>query len=665
MCLTGRKMMGVLVSEKLHTCVARLITFTMLCAAPGLGLSQMITTDDLIPAAEQGFGDRSNSYPWSVQWFKGKLYVGTGRDFYCVQQATIARWIPSLSFLYPPADPVFACTPNPQDLPLQAEIWAWTPDTDTWERVYQSPADVPKPGNPSELMARDTAYRTMAVFTEADGTEALYVGAVSSESFNPGVPPARILRTTDGLAFEAVPQDPGTLLGDLIINGFPGNGFRSMTVHDGRLYTVASEGFLGFGRLLDAANPAGGNDAWRFAMAEGFDMFDMASYNGSLYLGLANEDFFSVVKLDTSGDPPYSFTTVIPEGGYNPNQKSQSVVSMYVSGGMLYVGTDRPAEMYRVHPDDSWELIVGAPRFTPVGMKRPLSGMNTGFDNNFNLHVWRMQEAFGVLHVSTFDQTTKWLAGAPTLAPVAGFDLYGTTDGWNYTQITRSAMGDPRDQGVRNFSLTPYGLFIGASNIHDGLNLWRATPDPARLTPPQQFEADQLSGYVTLSWEGVPSAAVYHIYRSRLNTEAAEYEQIATTGDTVFVDLGFVNPQQPHHYYVVAETASSELSGPSNIANVPDLGPHVTLFSLRTALRDWGADPTLRASLDALIPLIFFFSDYETAVDQLLVMRAAVAGNPNLLNPSWRANDVVIMISRLARTVGLVHQSYLPFYKLF
>ncbi len=657
--------MGVLVSEMVNRCVARLIALVLLCTAPGFAVSQMITTDDLVPAAEQGFGDRSNSYPWSVKWFKGKLYVGTGRDFYCVQQATIVRWLPQFSFLYPPANPDFHCTPNPQDLPLQAEIWGWTPETDSWERVYQSPADVPKPGNPGELMARDTAYRTMAVFTEADGTEALYVGAVSSESFNPGVPPAKILRTTDGITFEVVPQDPGTLLGDLIINGFPGNGFRSMTVHNGRLYAVASEGFLGFGRLIEAENPAAGNDAWRFAMAEGYNMFDMASYNGALYLGLANEEYFSVVKLDTSGEPPYNFTTVIAEGGYNPNQKSLSVVSMYVSGGALHVGTDRPAEMYRIFPDDTWELLVGAPRFTPDGMKRPLSGMNAGFDNNYNLHVWRMQEAFGVLHVSTFDQTTKWLTGLPQLTPVAGFDLYGTTDGWHYTQVTRSAMGDPRDSGIRNFALTPHGLFIGASNIYDGLNLWRATPDPARLSPPQQFDAEQLPGYVTLSWEGVPSAAAYRVYRSKLNSANTEYQQIATTADTVFVDPGFVSPLQPYHYYVVAETASGELSGPSNIARIPDLGPHVTLFSVRTALQDWGADPALRASLDALIPVLFYFSDYDTAVNELLSMRAAVAGNPNVLNADWRANDLVVMLSRLARTVALVQQSYLPFYKLF
>ncbi len=30
--------------------------------------------------AQDGFGERDNSYAWSMGWFKGKLYVGTGRD---------------------------------------------------------------------------------------------------------------------------------------------------------------------------------------------------------------------------------------------------------------------------------------------------------------------------------------------------------------------------------------------------------------------------------------------------------------------------------------------------------------------------------------------------------------------------------------------------------
>ena len=130
-------------------------------------------------------GDKQNSFPWSTQWFKGKLYVGTGRAFLCVVAATsdAAGGTPS----YPPQIPDVECTPDPKDLPLAAEIWRYTPELHAWERVYQSPQDVPiefdADGNPTRFTARDIAYRGMAVFKEnGTGIERLYIGGISASS---------------------------------------------------------------------------------------------------------------------------------------------------------------------------------------------------------------------------------------------------------------------------------------------------------------------------------------------------------------------------------------------------------------------------------------------------------------------------------------------------
>ena len=43
------------------------------------GLSVSTTGDMFRRIGEKGFGDSANSYSWSVQWFKGDLYVGTNR----------------------------------------------------------------------------------------------------------------------------------------------------------------------------------------------------------------------------------------------------------------------------------------------------------------------------------------------------------------------------------------------------------------------------------------------------------------------------------------------------------------------------------------------------------------------------------------------------------
>src|SRR5882672_11383668 len=83
-----------------------------------------------IQPVPQGFGDRQNSYPWAMEWFAGKLFVGTGRAIFCGQAEA--------HNVYPPPDADVECTPDIRDLPLQAEIWSWDPATNIWSRAYQS-----------------------------------------------------------------------------------------------------------------------------------------------------------------------------------------------------------------------------------------------------------------------------------------------------------------------------------------------------------------------------------------------------------------------------------------------------------------------------------------------------------------------------------------------
>ena len=109
---------------------------------------------------------------------------------------------------------------------LAAEIWSYDPATQQWARVFVSPTDLfignDINGQPS-YTARDTGFRGMTVFTEPDGTQALYVGGVTSGSiyeklpvFNGSAyPPPRLLRSTDGTNWAPVPQNPGTFMGNI------------------------------------------------------------------------------------------------------------------------------------------------------------------------------------------------------------------------------------------------------------------------------------------------------------------------------------------------------------------------------------------------------------------------------------------------------------------
>jgi len=249
---------------------------------------------------------------------------------------------------------------------------------------------VPIPDTPDKFTTRDVGYRGMGVFVESDGTEVLYVSGVNSKMINDGAPPPRLLRSTDGENFEALPQDPGTFLGD-----FGKNSFRGIKSYAGRLYVVGST-VQGSGILLEAENPEEGNDAFRQVSPHDMLVWDICPFNGYLYVGVrdtlqifldsantpeADEGKgYRIYKTDCTGEPSYTFIPVVTHGGYLLPKPSKSPVSMFVFKNRLYVGTDKPAELIRINPDDTWDLVVGEPRETPEGWKYPLSGMGPGFD---------------------------------------------------------------------------------------------------------------------------------------------------------------------------------------------------------------------------------------------------------------------------------------------
>lgn len=444
---------------------------------------------DFSQVAPRGFGDRQNSWAWSMQWWRGRLYVGTNRAMRCVEAASTARNFPGLP-LYPPTDPDIECADAWEDLPLQAEIWGYTPETRTWELVFRSSQDIPIPDHPGKFVARDIGFRGMTVFAEADGTEALYVAGVSPRTLyevpgqDPGlVPPPRILRTTDGTTFEPIPQDSGTFMGDLShIDEVAINSLRSLIVYNGRLYVIAGR-FQGQGVLLESANPSAGNNEWRWVSPPGVRVFEVEVFNGQLYLGLdykGGEDKTVVLRMDASGDLPYTFTPVLTVDAISEGfAVYRTIVSMHVFQNRLYVGTDSPCDLIRFNPDDTWELIVGDPREIDGTMVYALSGFGSGFDWWLNGHFWRMADYDGTLYVGTMDRSTEWkdLPGQrDKLEPYMGFDLYASTDGVSFMRITDNGFGQKFDLGVRTLASTPYGLFLGTANEYYGLMIWQGVP---------------------------------------------------------------------------------------------------------------------------------------------------------------------------------------------
>jgi hypothetical protein len=519
----------------------------------------------------------------------------------------------------------------------------------------------------------------MAVFSETGGQEALYVGGATANLLWPPMPPPSILRSTDGVTFEPIPQDPGTLLGDL---GQDQATFRDMEVYNGRLYVINGK-IQGNGALLEAEDPAGGNDNFRWVTPEGMQVFEMAPFNGFLYLGLAAKlKGYSVVKTDATGTPPYDFTPVVTDGGFLQPLPSDCVVSMHVFKGRLYVGTNRPAELIRINPDDTWDLVIGKPRKTPRGWKYPLSGFGTGFDWPLNVHIWRMQEHEGVLYVGTDDESTKHGNMMPILDPLLepryGFDLFSTSDGFNFHMITRKGFEDKFNFGARTFASTPQGLFLGTANYYYGTQIWKGIPEKVNCPqPPERLEVESKEGTVILSWEDSPVVTRFHVFKADWFSSNPLFQEIGTTDQFFFVDqvdFASTDPQfekifeemdmiddsvegsndlvtKVYHYYVVAEDADGNISGPSNIIRVSSLFPPVTFESLKDTLVGWKAPVGLRLEL-RWAKFLVKIGKLENALRKLEQLRQRVIDDPTLLAP-WHAEDLVILLGKLERRVQL------------
>ena len=654
-------------------------------------------------ASRQGFGERQNTWAWSMLWWRGKLYVGTNRAFLATERAALTRslpWLKNMAFVkYPPDDPDVECPPDPSDLPLSAEIWRWSPEGDLWERVYVSPPEVPIPGHPGKFVAHDVGYREMTVFTEADGTEAMYVSGVGSRYIFGEVPAPRLLRSVDGLHFEAVPQAAESVLGAI-----KASTLRTIVSYKGRFFVTAGR-INGNGVLYEAANPAGGNDNFRQVSPNGMQIFEMTVFNDHIYLGLRDpKGGYAVVKTDASGEAPYRFTTVVGQGAFLP-QPSLSAISMCEFQGRLYVGTDRPAEIIRISPDDSWELVVGTPRKAPEGWKYPVSGLDDGFGNWLNGHIWRMQVHDGRLYIGTMNMATT-LRNIPDASRVLdhnyGFNLYATGDGCHFVPVTLNGFGDKFDFGLRTMTSTPHGLFLGTANSWYGLHIWRGTQPNPSAQKPMLLEAEVLPDKVILSWDEVPNTNHYRIWRSTLADERrfvernpfisgvlkvarkllplirqaylpplpeklwipGPYAEVGTSKNGLYVDP--LAHGERFHYYVEPIAADGTAGEPSNLVAVPSLAP-VATFSALSAHVDALCMRRKQAgqnNLDALqVTLVDAWTDIcsgqtTQARDHLQGLLLRDAYNQLRLSASDKA-DLQIALDRICRRLRLCELGYI------
>ena len=141
-----------------------------------------------------------------MDWFDGKLYVGTGRDVLCVENETNQYFVPlEKRYTTNPAVGV-RCPEDPYDMNLRAQIWQYAPKTSKWQLVYRAPTER-NPVQKTKQVASDIAYRGMQVFAPPGGRPALYAAGVSADEYLPSLltsHPPRIMRSFDGVHWTAL-----------------------------------------------------------------------------------------------------------------------------------------------------------------------------------------------------------------------------------------------------------------------------------------------------------------------------------------------------------------------------------------------------------------------------------------------------------------------------
>ncbi len=417
-----------------------------------------------------GVGNPRSKNAQSMAWFDGHVYLGVTHH----------------------------AGEGPEDA---ARILRYDPEHAEWLEVFRSPmvkADSRASASHVYMFGKTDAkavatqvplyrgYRGMAVYQgKSDRKPSLYVGAISHWG-------ARILRSEDGLHFTPV-AEPG--LGDPNLLSF-----RSLVVFNDHLFAahtgsisgeVMDRNFSDTTSIYVSDDPGGGD--WHLAMPLNFGdannkaIFGLTVFGEHLYAGTGNpEEGFQVWRTAAQGKPPFKWECVMNRGAYR-HTLNEVAIAMAAFKGALYIGTGIPglgydktydvgpaaAELIRLNADGSWDLIVGTPRFTPDGLKVPLSAMGPGFDDTQNTVFWSMGVHDGSLYVGTNNVRPWKIAMRGDREMVGGAQLWASDDGENWQAVTLDGFGNHFAIGIRTQLSTPLGFFVGTSNHQEIEKVWR------------------------------------------------------------------------------------------------------------------------------------------------------------------------------------------------
>ncbi len=485
---TADKGIGRRTARPRDRCMSRTVgRAIVILALAGLGgCPRWLPDPGFVPISDHGFDAADNArdfndYPWAMEYFtpdgvaEGHLYVATGNSV--VNQVL---WQVGVDVA---ADPLFR----------PGEIRRYRPDLGpkTWEKVYDQRDTDDGPA------WRSSGFRAMATYTSAaDGVTYLYCGTFGD---NP-----TLLRSPSG--------DPGTW--ETVWSHDTRGSIRDLALHDSKLY-VAVTHEMQWPMLVGEIFMTDGDTVTR-VVDDGFGnpfnigVFALRSFNGWLYAGTMNiVQGYEVWKL-AGPDGQATPVPVITGGG--PSRANIAVTEMRVFKDRLYVASLlflgvnfagdtfwRGADMVRVNADDQVDIVVGP---------GSLGGVGSGLGSLANAYLWSLAVHQDKLYCGTWDSSSIVPVGAeywrdirrtvnqalgvpvfqndpaqlginlldfPSIYSTIvdnGGELWCSDDGVRWDPVFTNGLGNYNNYGVRKIVSAGDTLYVGLSNVIDGLEVW-------------------------------------------------------------------------------------------------------------------------------------------------------------------------------------------------
>lgn len=430
-------------------------------------MGDILATKQFEFIAKEGLGRSHNAIAHSMAAFGDSLYVGATSPS-TAGEDTLPRIM-----AYNLTTREWATVYEPEL--IETTVRAAVPDVQ-FAGVESKVTDRLKSRTPEDFMAREFGFRSMLVFKgKSDKAPCLYVATLSRTG-------GTILRSEDGKTFEIV-GEPG-FGNDEVLS------FRGLTAFKDKVFvapvgTITNEyidrNLAPEARIYVSTDPASGK--WQDACEIGFGedgnraIFSLAATKNYVYAGTGNPvTGMELWRTDAKGKAPYKWEKVLAFGGFRYAQNFATAAmaefngALYVGGGITGFGYDKAhdigpaaAELIRVHDDGSWDLIFGEARFTPDGLKIPLSAMGPGLDDPFNSIVWSMCEHDGVFYIGTHNwEPVEALNKGREI--IGGYQLWASKDGEEWEMILSDGCGNPASTGIRTLCSTSIGLAVGTSN---------------------------------------------------------------------------------------------------------------------------------------------------------------------------------------------------------